>query len=348
MDGQAGIEQNLNVIKAAPEGGVKIRQPVTFEGLGGQSPEVMAASRLEQLAVQGKNPHDVLREFGEEGEKNPHSSGALIGQFREHGRTGKLDEKNKSQPTEQKEEQNNEGQQPQQSGENQREQPQAEPVSDEEKKKEEGKDDESLRVTTDALSEYLFGIKPDSEENLRRILERLKEDKEIVRAKYGLPPEEMLRSDPSEYERRLREIAKRLGVTILPKIGCGSFFEENPLAGAVYLSGDSGGAAKIGVDIKRNEEMSDYIGSLRALEHEIIHALQAKRYPRMPIELLEYEAYVVGANLVYLEKDLEAIRDVFLGFFVGGSTNIDYRLMNQERASRGLPPVIPESLKKRR
>jgi hypothetical protein len=526
MDGQAGIEQNLNVIKAGPEGGVKIR-PVTPEGLlGRQSPEVNAAGRLEQQAAQGKNPHDVLREFVEEGKKKPQSIGELVGQFRENGDMGKLLEdyqemndlpainlhqdqtflglvdqsitrweeqnqephkgkqnlseseryqwmewaarkdefrnhgaieqakrdfqrenpelfqkyqrfgiytengiprlasdpiwrnfeqqanarttrlaqtgasyeaaskvarrealqnfaysypekaeiygltdpelaevlqerakkkakeqaahleKNKSQPTKQIEEQNNEGQPPQQSGETQREQPPAEPVSAEEKKKGEGEDNESLKVTTDALSEYLFGIKPDSEENLRKILERLKEDKAIVRAKYGFPPEEMLRSDPSEYERRLRETAQRLGVTILPKIGCGSFFEENFSAGAVYIDArETGGSSKIGVDIKR-EEIKGYIKSLSELEHELIHALQAKRYPRIPIELLEYEAYVAGANIDFLEKDLEAIRDVFLGFFLGGSINIDYRLMNQERVLRGLPPVIPESLKK--
>lgn len=205
-------------------------------------------------------------------------------------------------------------------------------------------DGESRLISSEAISMYLFGVLPDSEQNLSVILGKLKEDKKIVRQKYGLPPEEMLKDNPREYEIRLRAIAKKLGVDIVPTTSCGRFFKENS-AGGVFLSASDAGNKKIGVDIKKTS-LDEYIKSLRVLEHEIIHALQAKRYPRMPIELQEYEAYVAGVNIKYLEENPEAIRYALLEFFLYASINTGYRLLNASRKDKGLPPVIPTALQR--
>jgi hypothetical protein len=198
-----------------------------------------------------------------------------------------------------------------------------------------------IKITSNDLCEFLFGL-PLTKENLPQILRRLEEDNQIIRRKYDLPPIQMLKDNPREYQRRLEEKAKAIGVTILPKSMCGSFFEEAPMAGAAFISHLESGSLddKIGVDIKE-ETLNDLIRSIINLEHELIHALQAKRYPSMPIEIQEYEAYVSNINLKYLRENPDAIEDVFFDFFLGGSVRTWYKIMNEEASKRGLPTIIP-------
>jgi len=198
-----------------------------------------------------------------------------------------------------------------------------------------------IKITSNDLCQFLFGFSL-TKENLPKIIERLEEDNKIVRTKYGLPPIEMLKENPREYKRRLEAVTKAIGVTILPKIMCGSFFEEIPIAGGVFIpSSDSGSLEdKIGVDIQE-ETLDDLIKSIRTLEHELIHALQAKRYPSMPIEIQEYEAYVANINLKYLRENPDAIESVFFDFFLGGSVRTWYKMMNNEAEKKGLQPIIP-------
>jgi len=198
-----------------------------------------------------------------------------------------------------------------------------------------------ITITSNDLCQYLFGF-PLTKENLPKILKRLEEDQQIIRKKYNLPPIEMLKEDPREYQRRLEAIAKAIGVTILPTIMCGSFFEEITIAGAVFISHSESGSLedKIGVNIEEKTR-DDLIRSIKTLEHELIHALQAKRYPSMPIEIQEYEAYVANINLKYLRENPKAIKNAFFDFFLGGSVRTGYKIMNENAAKRGLPPIIP-------
>ncbi|MGB9883219.1 MAG: hypothetical protein ACPLRN_01750 [Microgenomates group bacterium] len=201
-------------------------------------------------------------------------------------------------------------------------------------------------ITAEDLCQFLTGFSL-TPENYSKIIQRLRTDRDIVRKKYGLPPLEMLKDNPREFERSLQEIATGIGVTILPRIACGSFFEEILSAKAVFLSSSDTGSEndKIGVDIK-DETLAELIKSLLALEHELIHAQQHIRYPQMPLEVTEYEAYVASVNLKALEEDPTLIRDAFFDFFVGGSTRTGYRLLNEDRKRRGLPAVIPDCIKK--
>lgn len=201
-------------------------------------------------------------------------------------------------------------------------------------------------ITAENLCQFLTGFSL-TPENYPKIIQKLRTDRDIVRKKYRLPPLEMLKDNPREFERSLKEIARRIGVTILPRIACGSFFEETHTAMAVFLpSSDTGSIEdKIGVDIK-DETLAELIKSLLALEHELIHAQQHVRYPRMPLEVSEYEVYVASVNLEALEEDPTLIKDAFFDFFVGGSTRIGYRLLNEDRKRRELPLVIHNCIKK--
>lgn len=200
-----------------------------------------------------------------------------------------------------------------------------------------------IKIPTETLANYLLGLELEPK-NYQRILAKLKEDQGIIRTKYGLPHRKMLLNHPGEYERSLREIAKKLGVTILSRVECGNFFENNTLAGACFFPTTETGSLydKIGVDIKK-DDLKTYIGSLMALEHELIHALQSRRYPQMPIELQEYEAYVAGLNLSYLQENPDSIRDIF-DFFIGGSVRNWYRRENAIRQQSGNRPLIPKYL----
>jgi len=199
----------------------------------------------------------------------------------------------------------------------------------------------STEITSDDLCQFILGL-PLHKDNLPKILQRLEEDQQKTRKKYDLPPIPMLREDPREYQRRLIEKAKKIGVTILPKIACGSFFEETPAAGAVFISSSDSGSSenKIGVDIKE-DSLDNLIRSIKELEHELIHALQNKKYPSMPIEIQEYEAYASGINLIYLQKNPDEIKEIFFDFFIGGSVRTWYKLINEEASKKGLPAVTP-------
>ena len=168
------------------------------------------------------------------------------------------------------------------------------------------------------LCEYLLGMKPEDP----RILERLRADQEIVRSKYDLPSRSL---SAYEFERALMQRAQGLGVKIKSKSECGKFFEENPFAGAAYFEEE-----QIGADIDRADSKR-YISSLNTLEHELVHAIQHRKSQRMPTELMEYEAYVSGANLEFFRKHPKEVNDIFFNFFVGGSVDVGYRLKSEKR-----------------
>jgi hypothetical protein len=168
------------------------------------------------------------------------------------------------------------------------------------------------------LIEYATGLRPDDP----GMGDKLVEDTKRIEAKYDLPP---MTGPLTEIEYKLREIARKNKVDIRDKSACGVFFEENPYEG-VYLSELNA----TGVDINKNEK-EEYWKSLLTLRHEIIHALQHARYPGMPIEVSEYEAYI-GGNLSAdrLRQNPEKIETV-LGFYLSGSVLFWYKEENKKR-----------------
>ena len=178
------------------------------------------------------------------------------------------------------------------------------------------------------LAEYVTGMRPDDP----RMIERILEDHKIIRSKYNLPDLETAFREPIEYERKLRQIAVSQGVTIRSKSDCGNYLTENPTSQGAYFEKEK----QIGVDIDKTDRES-YASSLRVLEHELIHALQHKQSPRMPIELMEYEAFMANGNIGFLQANPRAIEMVFTGV-VGGSVNSWYKHQSREQGV----PVLPD------
>ncbi|MEI8339477.1 MAG: hypothetical protein WCF94_02320 [bacterium] len=182
------------------------------------------------------------------------------------------------------------------------------------------------------LCEYITGLQPEDP----RIVERLKEDHEIIRARYNLPNREMIWYQPSEYERFLRAEAEKTGVTIREKSDCGSFFKDNGMAGGVYFDENK----TIGSSIDKTDKDS-MVHSLSILEHELIHAKQHKAYPDMMTEQMEYEAYVAGLNTDNVANAPAGIGLFFFGFSIGGSVEHWYTDKNNERPE-GSPEILPK------
>ena len=176
------------------------------------------------------------------------------------------------------------------------------------------------------LAEYITGLRPEDP----RIIERLIEDQKIIRARYGLPQTTEIRK-PSEYERFLKDVAHREGVRIKEKSECGDFFEKNRVADAVHF----GGEKKIGVDIDKTD-VDTYNASLVKLEHELIHALQHSKSPNMPIELMEYEAYVAGGNMDVLKENQRAVELLF-SYLIGGSVLFWYSSQSKQSQTKVEP-----------
>lgn len=155
------------------------------------------------------------------------------------------------------------------------------------------------------LCEYITGMRFDNP----KLTERLIEDQKVVRAKYGLLDVSMLKNSPEEYENFLMGMASRNGVKIRDRNDFAGYFDRDGAPAAEYFEGKS----KIGVTVFRNEDEGKYIRSLIKLEHELIHSIQEKKYPGMPIELLEYEAFIARANTEMAVDDSENFLPIFFG-----------------------------------
>lgn len=173
------------------------------------------------------------------------------------------------------------------------------------------------------LIEYITGMKP----NDPAIVERLITDQKIFRTKYHLP----FKTEGfgiTNYDRFLRNIAEENNVLIRSTSDCGNFFDKHPDAGGVYFKEVN----QIGVDIDTSSNES-YGKSLITMEHELIHALQHKYYPRMPIEIREYEAYIAGGNFDFLKDDTDAegVLSIFFSNYLLGSINHWYKEENEKK-----------------
>ena len=193
-------------------------------------------------------------------------------------------------------------------------------------------ENESRATSAGRLIEYITGVRL----NDPNLPERLLSDQQTIRGKYNLPPQEIRFELPGEYEKILHEIARTHKIQIDSKSECGSFFTESPIAGGVFFDQDK----KVGVDVDRTNQMS-YAKGLGTLEHELIHGLQHEYSPRMPIELMEYEAYIAGAKFDHLQDMDETERieslEAFIGFTIGASVNHWYSNVSEARGKEERP-----------
>ncbi len=146
------------------------------------------------------------------------------------------------------------------------------------------------------LAEHITGLNPVLEPE--QLAARIIDDAAIFRSRYNLPPLEMRIQDPVEYMRRLRQIAAREGIAIRPFHEYEDFFNQNS-AGGVYNS-------VLNQIVVKPSTNPDLLTALRTdaflLEHELIHGLQNSYYPSMPIELMEYEAYLSNLSPNFLDS----------------------------------------------
>lgn len=163
-------------------------------------------------------------------------------------------------------------------------------------------EDRFSQIKADRLSEYVIGLRLDDP----KLLDRLQEDQLAVRAKYKLLDRDYKFANPSEYEKYLTELARSNDIEIRPVNEYGKFFAEQNISRAAYLEEE-----RTVVNSVDKTTRETYLRGIIQLEHELIHGLQHKYYPEMPIELAEYEAYVASWNIDYLRDHQENLKTVF-------------------------------------
>ncbi|MDP2672127.1 MAG: hypothetical protein Q8O68_01300 [Candidatus Daviesbacteria bacterium] len=140
---------------------------------------------------------------------------------------------------------------------------------------------EELIQSLDKAVEGKPGIKPSDAWRYR----------EEVRTKYGLPECGYSFEDPLRYIQAIEAFLKENRVEIRNKHDFSTFFKENPKAEAVS-SGP--GVFRNSTVVVGAASDTDWFGlrtRAKQLSHESVHALQDKRYPEMPIDVAEKEAF---------------------------------------------------------
>ena len=189
-------------------------------------------------------------------------------------------------------------------------------------------EDRFSQIKADRLSEYVTGLRLDDP----KLLDRLQEDQLAVRAKYKLLDRDYKFVNPSEYEEYLTELARSNDIEIRPVIEYEKFFAKQNISRATYLEEE-----RTVVNSVDKTTRETYLRGIIQLEHELIHGLQHKYYPEMPIELTEYEAYVASWNIDYLRDHQENLKTVF-NVGLTYSVFADYG-DKSEKAGRKIEPV---------
>ncbi len=179
------------------------------------------------------------------------------------------------------------------------------------------------QMSADRLIEYITGMRLDDPE----IGERLLTDRKIIREKYNFP---QTRGELVDYERFLKDVAKKKGVLIRNTSDCGSFFDDHPEARGVYFRDSN----QIGTDVDTATAES-YGSNLITLEHELIHALQYKYYPRMPSEIREYEAYVAGISIEGIKKYFDDLKSPLLTLLAAPLLSSVYFSYKEDSEAKG-------------
>lgn len=155
------------------------------------------------------------------------------------------------------------------------------------------------RLPSENLAKGITGIEIGDAEMTPRLLD----DHYSLKQKYNLPDRGLRFENPNEYINQLNKIAKDNGIPIRDASEWESFFQNHP-AGAVF--DDSG--KQIFVDFRT--AIDDPLTYSGLLEHELVHALQNRRYPGMPVEVMEYEAYITAnMSLANVKSDPKNIQE---------------------------------------
>lgn len=146
---------------------------------------------------------------------------------------------------------------------------------------------------------------------------QLAEIKQILRAKYNLPPEEMIIDDPRRYKQQIIDLIKSNNIEIVT-------FTEAPWLKDRKLSEEIASYLQqhpdtVGIFLNEPRRAIVYNSTQKpievasTLEHEYIHYLQQVKYPNMPAELTEAEAYVAMAHSQKLTNNLETSTKILRG-----------------------------------
>lgn len=174
------------------------------------------------------------------------------------------------------------------------------------------------------LAKYITGLDY-TDPNLPDLLIN---DINIIRAKYNLPPRDMAFEDPYEYQRQLTALVQqKAGTTIIPEGDRLAFFESNPEAGGVFNSNDNAILTKYPrYDLYPENPQGALNTQGTVLTHEVVHALQNKYYSGMPIERMEYEAYLATISQNWLKKASPAeIVNMLFDYKINGSVSWWYK-----------------------
>jgi hypothetical protein len=148
-------------------------------------------------------------------------------------------------------------------------------------------------------------------------------DNQIIRQKYGLPSQLLQNNSPEEYIYALTRQSEESGIPVMDIRNFEAYRRDNPNAGAFF---SPGGTSNLGSDafIAINPSKEEIYLQAGELSHEYIHSQQNIRYPGMPIEVMEYEAYV--GQMRYPANLLEGKnRDFLMGWRISGSATSFYK-----------------------
>ena len=165
-------------------------------------------------------------------------------------------------------------------------------------------------ITENSLNEYEKFIRTFVPENLtqEQLPTFLSEKRSELRVKYGMPD----RQPVLDGKEKLEEYHEKLLLLAGEKeIGVASDFEEYaqkhhlPGGANACFGDDTDNKIHIIKDFNPND-----VPDVKSLEHELVHALQYKNEPGMPIEQKEFEAYLVADGLDYIFQN-PSLRDIF-------------------------------------
>lgn len=182
-------------------------------------------------------------------------------------------------------------------------------------------------VVRNKLIYHLTGIIWDGS-NQEEIANKVLEDKAIIRQKYGLPNRNEIIDDPMEYLRKLEKIANDNNILVRKGYEFELLFNKTGNKG---LYDPDNNQLIVSDKLYNTETISEFQLYVFVYEHELIHALQQLRYPSMPIELQEYEAYITAdLSEYYLTTKPNDAIDFIFASKVPGSLRNYYRRENIE------------------
>jgi len=182
------------------------------------------------------------------------------------------------------------------------------------------------------LCEYITGMRPDDP----GMAERLVDDRKVILQKYDLPDIHDYGGRLAEYENELDLIMKKKGINLKEVDDLGEdtarmveMFEERE-----YGYYETEGEFVASSILDRSDEKR-YRADLQVRCHEMIHALQFRDYPNMPIEGMEYEATIVAMDPEALLEDREHLEVIF-EWPIMTSVRSYYKTIGKERGEKAV------------